>query len=87
MSASYDIGVVLRDACAEIAAAESSVPGSGAAMLRHECQRLAELADVDPGRAWRWAFVERVTTGLYLRWHGHTAESATFLDTAVMLDS
>jgi streptomycin 6-kinase len=82
---SYDLGVVLRDASGEIAAADVSVPGSGAAMLWHECQRLAELSDVEPGRVWRWAFVERVTTGLYLRWHGYPGESSTFLDTAVML--
>jgi streptomycin 6-kinase len=82
---SYDLGVVLRDACREIAAAESSMRGSGSAMLRHESQRLAVLADVDPERVWRWAFVERVTTGLYLQWHGYGDEAATFLDTATMI--
>lgn len=82
---SYDVGVVLRDACREIANAEASTPGSGAAMLRHECQRLAGMADVDAERVWRWAFVERVTTGLYLRWHGYPEAAATFLDTAELL--
>ena len=82
---SYDVGVVLRDASGEIAGAELSESGSGAATLRQECQRLGELADVDPERVWRWAFVERVTTGLYLRWHGYVDESLRFLDTAVIL--
>ncbi len=82
---SYDVGVVLRDACREIAAAELSLAGSGADLLGRECQRLAELAGVDPDRVWRWAFVERVTTGLYLRWFGHVEESTSFLDTAVIL--
>jgi streptomycin 6-kinase len=83
---SYDIGVVLRDACREIASAEESAPGSGAVLLRNECRRLAALVDVDPERVWRWAFIERVTTGLYLRWHGYDDEAAGFLDTAALLD-
>jgi streptomycin 6-kinase len=83
---SYDVGVVLRDGCAEIAAAESSQPGSGVAVLRDACQRLAVLADVDPERVWRWAFVERVTTGLYLHWHGYADEATRFLDIAAIVD-
>lgn len=82
---SYDVGVVLRDACGEIAAAEASSPGSGTALLRQECDRLSELAGVLPERAWQWAFVERVTTGLYLRWHGYADQSASFLDSARLL--
>lgn len=81
----YDLGVVLRDACGEIVAAEESESGSGVTLVREECRRLAELADADPQRVWRWAFVERVTTALYLRWHGYGDESATFLETAVIL--
>jgi streptomycin 6-kinase len=81
----YDVGVVLRDGCREITAAESAAPGSGTALLRRECQRLAELAGLDAGRIWRWAFVERVTTGLYLYWHGYDDEAHSFLATALML--
>jgi streptomycin 6-kinase len=81
----YDVGVVLRDACREIADAEATRSGSGEALLRHECDRLANLADVDPDRVWAWAFVERVTTGLYLRWHGYAEEAARFLDSAAAL--
>ena len=81
----YDLGVVLRDACGEIVAAEASERGSGVTLLREGCRRLAELTDADPERVWRWAFVERVTTALYLRWYGHAEESATFLDTAAIL--
>ncbi len=81
----YDLGVVMRDACREIVAAEARHPGSARSLLREQCGRLADLADVDPERVWRWGFVERVTTGLYLRWFGHAGESATFLDTAALI--
>jgi streptomycin 6-kinase len=81
----YDLGVVIRDACSEIADAEAVRAGAGRRMLREECRRLAELANADPERVWRWGFVERVTTGLYLRWHGHARESVTFMDTATLL--
>ena len=81
----YDLGVALRDACRELAATELAQPGTALLTLRRECHRLASLADIDPARVWQWAFVERVTTGLHLAWHGHTEESATFLDTATLL--
>ena len=81
----YDLGVVMRDACQEITAAEAPQSGSARPMLLEECRRLAEYANVDPERVWQWGFVERVTTGLYLGWHGHARESATFLETATLL--
>jgi streptomycin 6-kinase len=81
----YDLGVVLRDACREIVAEEAVQPGSGLTWLRERCRHVGRLADVDPERVWRWGLVERVTSGLYLRWFGHAAESATFLDTAETL--
>ena len=81
----YDLGVVMRDACRELATAEHAQPGTALLMLRRETDQLAALADIDPARVWQWAFVERVTTGLYLAWHGHTEQSATFLDTATLL--
>lgn len=82
---SYDVAVVLRDACQDLRAAESAAPGAAEALLRTECRRLAGQADVDPQRVWSWAYVERVTTGLYLRWFGHAEQSARFLDTARLL--
>ena len=56
-------------------------------MLLDACRLLAESANVDPERLWRWGFVERVTTGLYLGWHGHARESLAFLETATLLAS
>ena len=81
----YDLGVVMRDACREIVAAEAVRTGTARPMLRDECRRLAVAADVDPERVWRWGFVERVTTGLYLRWHGHAREAGAFLQAAALI--
>lgn len=78
----YDVGVVLRDACREFVAAQDIEPGGGVALLRDGSERLSELAGADVERVWRWGFVERVTTGLYLAWHGYADQAAIFLDTA-----
>lgn len=81
----YDVGVTLRDACWEVFAAEQAQPGSAASWLRDECDGLADRAEVDRERVWRWAFVERVSTGLFLHWHGHAQEAQTFLGSASLL--
>lgn len=78
----YDLGVALRDACHELRDLEEAEPGSGTDLLRQGCEHAAELAGVEAERVWRWAYVERVTTGLYLAWHGYPEEARTFLDTA-----
>ncbi len=79
---SYDLGVVLRDACLEFAEAERRRPGGGLALLAMGAQRLAAASGTDPDRVWRWGFVERVTTGLYLYWFGHPEQGGRFLDSA-----
>ena len=81
----YDLGVLLRDGCREITAAEAADPGSGIRLLRHAANHVAQQADSDAERIWRWAFVERVTTGLYLHWHGHPQEAESFLGVADLL--
>ncbi len=80
----YDLGVVARDACRDLVrvAAAGDDP---AGWLRAECDALAASGSADPERVWRWAFVERVTTGLYLRWFGYADESRRFLDSAELL--
>jgi streptomycin 6-kinase len=83
---SYDVGVVLRDGCREITSAEAAQRGKGTVLLRQACRHAAELAGVDAERVWRWAYVERVTTGLYLHWHGYPAEATSFLDSALLID-
>ena len=85
----YDLGVVLRDGCRELLAERSTGErGSGDAAyrrLREASRLLAELAGDDEDRVWRWGFVERVTTGLYLAWFGYAEESGRFLDSAALL--
>lgn len=81
----YDLGVVLRDACLEFTRAEDGRPGAGVELLRSGCALLAEQGEVSAERVWRWGFVERVTTGLYLHWFGYTDQGAGFLATAEAL--
>lgn len=78
----YDLGVVLRDACLEFAEAETARLGAGVALLRDGSALLAELGGADADRVWRWGFVERVTTGLYLHWFGYPEEAVRFLSAA-----
>ena len=78
----YDLGVVLRDACHEFARAEAERAGAGVDLLRHGCELIAGLAGAEVERVWRWGLLERVTTGLYLHWHGYRDEGELFLDTA-----
>jgi streptomycin 6-kinase len=57
----YDLGVALRDWCAELLA------GDAPALARHWCRRLADACHTDEAAVWRWAYLERVSTGLYVQ--------------------
>lgn len=72
----YDLGVVLRDWSTELL-------GQDAAGTAHEwCRTLGALTGVDPRAIWQWAFLERVSTGLYLRHFGHTEQGDQLLAVA-----
>ena len=45
---------------------EQLLAGDAGALGRAWCGRLAEVAGIDPEPIWQWAFVERVSTGLFL---------------------
>ncbi len=79
----YDVGVTVRDFSREILASRDHT----AARDRHDalCVRAAELTCTDADRVSQWAFVERVTTGLYLRWFHDDETAESFLDSAVVL--
>lgn len=80
----YDLGVTMRGWTQRVMAAADP-----AALTRAWAARLAaaaELADPQAAQAiWEWAFVERVTSGLYLLRHGHPDEGRAFLDSAERL--
>lgn len=85
--AAYDVGVLLRGAATELLDAEARARGAAPALLREACEEASRVAGVDAGRAWAWASVERVTTGLYLHWFGENEEAERYLAVADVLSS
>ena len=79
----YDVGVTVRDFSREILASRDH----RVARARHDalCVRAADLTGTDVERVRQWAFVERVTTGLYLRWFHDDETAESFLDAATVL--
>ena len=76
----YDLGVALREwNVALLAAADPQ------AVLRAWCEQLARASGTDPEAIWQWAYLERVSTGLYLTHHGLPALGAPFLSVAERL--
>jgi streptomycin 6-kinase len=55
----YDLGVALRDWCEELAS------GDPVPRLAGWCGLVAERTGTDPAAVWDWAFLERVSTGLF----------------------
>ncbi|NGO76945.1 phosphotransferase [Streptomyces sp. YC504] len=78
--ASYDLGVVLREWCTELLAAEDPVR-----LARGYCARLAGAAGEDETAVWEWGYLERVSTGLYCIAHGAPEVGRPFLETAALL--
>ena len=56
----HDLAIPLRDWTAELLAGDAVELGLA------WCARLSERADVDARAIWEWAFVERVSTGLFM---------------------
>ena len=76
----YDLGVTVRSFTDEVLAADDPV-----ALLRGWCARLAARTGVDAQSIWEWAFVERVSSGLFLIVCGHHDEGRAHLDSAERL--
>ena len=74
----YDLGVTLRDWSSRLLA-------GGRSTLEGYCDLVAERSGVDRDRIWRWAYLERVSTGLYVLDFGAEAVGRPFLDTAALL--
>jgi len=75
----YDLGVVLRDWTRQLRGSDAKPT------LRAYCSRVAERSGVDPERIWEWGFVERVSTGLYLKSFGAHGLAERFLLSAEAL--
>lgn len=76
----YDLGVVLRGFNRLILAAEDPV-----VTLRSWCAVLADATDTDAEAIWQWAFIERVSSGLYLMSQGWPERGRQFLESASWL--
>jgi streptomycin 6-kinase len=76
----YDLGVVLRDWCEQVLAAEDPRE-----LLRMYCDLLAGETGIDDTAIWEWAFVERVTSGLFSLWSGFDEMGRRFLESAERL--
>jgi streptomycin 6-kinase len=80
--AAYDLGVVLRDWCAQLLAAG---PTGAAARARGYCALLSAQTGIDETAIWEWAFLERVSSGLYCLELGLEEMGWPFLQTAELL--
>jgi streptomycin 6-kinase len=76
----YDLGVALRDWNAQLTASTHAL-----ADLRRWCESLAGITATDAEAIWQWAYLERVSTGLYLKHHGLPNLGQPFLETATRL--
>ena len=79
----YDVGVVLRDFSRELL--RLGGPRRARELHARLTRQAAESTGTDVERVRQWAFVERVTTGLYLRWFDDPDTSQSFLDAAELL--
>jgi streptomycin 6-kinase len=76
----YDAGVALRDWAAELLAAADPV-----GLARRYCHLLADGTGLDEQAIWEWGYLERVSTGLYLRSLGAEDLARAHLDSAALL--
>ena len=75
----YDLGVALRDWSSRLRGYDPRRE------LRGYADVLAARTGVDPERIWRWGFLERVSTGLYVLGFGGDSVARPLLDTAELL--
>jgi streptomycin 6-kinase len=61
----HDLGVVLRGWNEDLLAAHA------AAVAFQRCEAVNRRTGVDPESIWQWSYIERVSSGLFLRRLGH----------------
>lgn len=74
----YDLGVAMRDF-------SGAVLREGRPLVERHAALLADRTGVDVERIWRWAFLERVSTGLYVLDLGSEPVARPYLDSAALL--
>ena len=74
----YDLGVTMRDF-------SPAVLREGRPLVESYASLLADRTGVAAERIWQWAFVERVSTGLYVLGFGAEAVARPYLDSAELL--
>ena len=74
----YDLGVTMRDF-------SSGVLREGRPAVESYAELLADRTGVDATRIWRWAYLERVSTGLYVLGFGSEEIGRPFLTSAERL--
>jgi streptomycin 6-kinase len=72
----HDLGVALRDGNEELLAGDTAGTAAG------RCRQAALLTGVNGEAIWQWAFIERVSTGLFLSHLGHRQEARPYLAVA-----
>lgn len=75
----YDVGVTLRDWSTQLA------QGDAIALQQHYCQLAAEGTGIDRRAIEEWAYLERVSSGLFVTSFGEPDHGRRFLDTAEIL--
>lgn len=75
----YDLGVILRDWTSHLTGSDPR------AVLAGYCRQLAGRTGVAADRIWAWGFLERVSTGLYLKSLAADSLADRFLRTAAAL--
>ena len=72
----HDLGVALRGGNEELLAGDTAGTAAG------RCRQAALLTGVNGEAIWQWAFIERVSTGLFLFRLGHRQEARPYLAAA-----
>jgi streptomycin 6-kinase len=79
---SYDVGILMRDWTAQLLGdAAADAPG----WLARQCALAAARTGLDQDAVWEWAYVERVSSGLFLIDCGDRDQGHRFLQTAELL--
>ena len=74
----YDLGVTMRDFC-------SGVLHEGRPLVESYARLLADRTGLGADRIYAWAYLERVSTGLYVLGLGSEAVARPYLDSAALL--